>query len=282
MQYVHPHVFARDNSLQATLFDEIQKDNTSYDFESRGGHLGLKYDFSENLSAILGAFFEYDDPSNVKDDAILSPLDGSALDLAGPFAQIRWDTRDDVLLPTKGNSSFLAVNSAQESFGSEAELLEIRAQSKWFFPLFQELVFAFSLTGQAIDPMNSAEPVPIYKRYFLGGDISQNGSVRGFKKHEIGPVGEEGSKIGGDRLYAVNTELHFPIYGAFGGVVFYDTGANWLADEGYEARDRREAAGAGLRLKTPVGPLRLDYGWKLDRRDGESPGEFIFSIGSAF
>ena len=98
-------------------------------------NIGLKYEFSKTLSASAGYFFEIDDPSNVKEDAILSPLDVAILDLAGPAAQMSWDTRDDVLLPKKGNHTFLAVNTALEPLGSETELFEIQAQSIYQVPL---------------------------------------------------------------------------------------------------------------------------------------------------
>jgi outer membrane protein insertion porin family len=148
--------------------------------------------------------------------------------------------------------------------------------------VFGDAVLACSLSGQLIEPTQDSQYVPIYTRYFLGGDSS----VRGFKKHQIGPkaLNDEGGtvNIGGDRLLRINTEFRFPIYSVIGGVVFYDAGANWLNEDGFEIEHVRDAVGGGLRIATPVGPLRLDYGWKLDRKSGESAGEYYITIGSAF
>ncbi|MCP4398344.1 MAG: hypothetical protein GY801_13735 [bacterium] len=54
-----------EGKVNALPYDEIQKDNNSYNIESRGGHLACKYEFSEPLSATAGYFFEIDDLSKV-------------------------------------------------------------------------------------------------------------------------------------------------------------------------------------------------------------------------
>ena len=181
-----------------------------------------------------------------------------------------------------GGIAQLYLRTANNTLGSETDFLELNAQTSWYVNLFQEYVLAFSLNGKLIEPTQSSEYVPIYTRYFLGGD----NTVRGFKKHSIGPraTNEEGDRIniGADRLMRFNTELRFPIYSILGGVIFYDTGANWLDDDGFDSENIRDAIGTGLRIATPVGPLRVDYGWKLDRQSGESASEYHIAIGSAF
>ena len=64
---------------------------------------------------------------------------------------------------------------------------------------------------------------------------------------------------------------------------FYDTGNVYRDVSDYDLGDLRHVAGVGIRLTTPVGPLRIEYGRKLDRETREeSLGEFFFSIGQAF
>ena len=80
-------------------------------------------------------------------------------------------------------------------------------------------------------------------------------------------------------FYLVKTELRFPIYGIFGGVLFYDGGAVLVTD--YEFDDPyRESVGFGLRINTPVGPISADLGFKIDRQVDESWTNFHFSIGT--
>jgi len=65
-------------------------------------------------------------------------------------------------------------------------------------------------------------------------------------------------------------------------VAFYDAGNLYWQFEDFDATDLRHAAGLGLWVKTPAGPLRLEYAWKLDRRPDESRGRLHFSIGIPF
>jgi outer membrane protein insertion porin family len=282
LQYHHPHLFTQDTNWLATVFDDIQKDNASFDIEQRGGRLAIQHNFSSTFSTSLGYYFQQADPSNVSEYAMLSEFDTRVLNWGGLDARLSWDIRDDVIQTKKGGWTQLYIRTGNNALGSEVDFFEVNAQSNWYLNPFRGYVLAFSLNGKMIEPTKSSEQVPIYARYFLGGESS----VRGFPKYSIGPtaIADKGNKvnIGGDRMVRFNAELRFPIYSVLGGVIFYDAGANWLDAERFTSEDIRAAIGAGLRIATPVGPLRLDYGWKLDRQSGESAGEYYITIGSAF
>jgi outer membrane protein insertion porin family len=120
--------------------------------------------------------------------------------------------------------------------------------------------------------------VPLAERFFAGGSQT----IRGFELDEAGPVDENGDPLGGEALLILNQEYRFPIWGPVRGVLFYDLGTVWATVDSIDLSELRHVLGTGVRLETPIGPIRFEYGWKVDRREGESPGAFYFSIGSLF
>jgi outer membrane protein insertion porin family len=88
--------------------------------------------------------------------------------------------------------------------------------------------------------------------------------------------------VGGNAFFLGNLEFRISVVKNWRIVAFFDTGQVWLDSKDVDLTDLRYTAGLGLQYNTPVGPIRVDYGHKLDRRAGESSGEVHFSIGHAF
>ena len=128
---------------------------------------------------------------------------------------------------------------------------------------------------------NSGKKVPDYERFYLGG----MNSVRGFDWRDISSYDEKGASIGGDKFIQSNVELLFPILkeAGFMGVVFYDIGNVYSGSEDIDLMDLRKSAGFGLRWYSPMGPMRIEYGYILDQIEGQGKGgRWEFSIGQAF
>ena len=123
--------------------------------------------------------------------------------------------------------------------------------------------------------------LPIDERFYLGGMYS----LRGFKTRDVSPKDEEGYSYGGNKYYQFNAEVWRPLFEeniSIRGVLFFDMGQVFDDGEAFGSADPRMTAGAGIRLYTPLGLLRLETGYKLNKKDGEDPYRMEFSIGSAF
>jgi outer membrane protein insertion porin family len=110
-------------------------------------------------------------------------------------------------------------------------------------------------------------------------------SVRGFDWQEISARDENGDEIGGEKYVQANIEYQIPVFKESGivALVFFDAGNVYGKDDNVDLSDTRESAGGGIRWYSPVGPIRLEYGVRLDPLPGEeSGGQFEFSMGSAF
>ncbi len=233
--------------------------------------------------------YEYQRVEPDAPDDILSELERQEqrIRIASLTPTLEWDTRDDPLDPGRG---VLASFSAQYAFPllkAEAHFLKLDGRLGLFGP-FLGGTGALGLHLGAIHPVGigGVEPenlkIPIGARYFAGGRVSH----RAFPIDRLGIPGEtideNGNPIGGNAIVILNLEWRHPIRGIVSGVVFLDAGNVWADPSRVSPGDVRWGAGIGLRIHTPAGPLRLEYGSKLDRKPGESRGELTFSFGTAF
>jgi outer membrane protein insertion porin family len=162
--------------------------------------------------------------------------------------------------------------------GSEVDYYKLSGQGSFYLSVFRRSTFVLSGRAGMARAFGRTDEVPIQKRFFLGG----RSTVRGFEEETLGAKGVDGTPTGGDMMVNLNTELRVPLRGGLIGAVFADAGSVWFSRDPVNGFDLRETSGLGLRYLTPVGPIGLDYAWKLDRRDGESAAEWHFTIGAVF
>ena len=124
--------------------------------------------------------------------------------------------------------------------------------------------------------------LPLPDRFFAGGDYS----LRGFATDAVGPLEqtEDGRFVptGGNALLLANLELRRDLGRRFTVAAFTDVGNVYELISDMRLSDLRYSAGVGLRYRSALGPLRIDWGRKLNRREGESAYRFHFALGYAF
>jgi outer membrane translocation and assembly module TamA len=161
---------------------------------------------------------------------------------------------------------------------SDVSFIKLALEARHYQPLWRQMIFATRLLVGGIQPYGDSDDVPSNVRFFAGGP----GSVRGFALNRLGPLDEDDDPLGGSSLIAGSVELRFPIVGDLGGALFVDFGNVFDDAFTYRLDELRYAVGPGIRYNTPIGPLRLDVGVIVDRRQDEAFGRVEFSIGQAF
>ena len=154
----------------------------------------------------------------------------------------------------------------------------ISSNPSWYLPLWTGAEIALGLRGGFTQLLLGAGDLPLSERFFLGGDRS----VRGYGYKEIGPKDAAGNPLGGNAFALGNVELRFSLYRKLRGVLFFDAGELWADQAGLPASGIKTSVGTGLRYETLVGPIRLDWGYKLKPEPGESPSRWHLTIGYPF
>jgi len=215
--------------------------------------------------------------TDVQSGVVLSKEDTGTVGIGSISPSFFYDTRDNPFDPASGSLNGVVLKFASRLFLSEVDFIKGVFQSSWYFKVIRDVVFACSIRGGVAYAFGDTEELPLVERFFLGGRTT----VRGYRHDMLGPKGEEDSPTGGNVFALINAELRIPVKKGFGMVTFIDGGNVWQLLKDVRP-DLKYTVGIGLRYHTPVGPIRIDYGYKLDRLPGESAGEIHFSIGHAF
>ena len=238
-----------------------------------GAHAGFIVRFSYQKTHVFDVTIPLDEIDRQLQDSTSS----------GPSASFVDDTRDDPLDPKHGR--FLAADLQLSSpvFGGDS-FVKSFFQAAGFRRIVPRVVLAGSARlGLAWTPQASAPPeLPLPDRFFAGGD----NSIRGFALDTVGPleVSTTGTLVptGGNALIIGSAELRIDAGHRFSVALFSDNGNVYPLVRDMALDDIRYVAGLGLRYKSALGPVRVDWGYKLNRRPHESAGHLHVTIGHAF
>jgi outer membrane protein assembly complex protein YaeT len=193
---------------------------------------------------------------------------------------------DNALNPRHGYQIAIHSEKAGQVLPSAFNYFALSSDARNFLPIGNRIVLANRLLVGNIRPAGYVQAqVPFSKKFFLGGATS----LRGWGRFEVSPLAN-GLPVGGDAMFSFSSEARAALKGKLGGVLFLDAGNVWTDLRTVDFGQIRYAVGTGLRYSTPVGPIRLDWGYQLN----PIPGLLVngqpqlrrwrvhFSIGQAF
>ncbi|MBZ5594506.1 MAG: BamA/TamA family outer membrane protein [Acidobacteriia bacterium] len=323
LTYLAPRVHNRENlDLSFSALFANTRDVQTFSSQREEGSVQLAQKLSKPSSIIYRFSYRRVSTSNLKIDPNLVPLLSQPVRVGILSTVYIQDRRDDPTDAHKGIYNTVDIGLASKYFGSQVDFGRVLARNATYHPLGKKLVLARETTFGDIIPFNYQsrtadvlEAVPFPERFFGGG----TNSLRAFPDNQAGPRDlDTGFPIGGTALLLNKTELRFPLLGAnIGGVLFHDAGNIYskLGNLSFRVRQRDvqdfdymvHAVGFGIRYRTPIGPVRVDFAYSINpprfhgcsgtiddliicgnepasQRTDHSIGhfQFFFSIGQAF
>lgn len=274
---IQPYILGKDSQLIGSL--NFQRDDVpSFEGESFLTSAEVQKDFDEYYSA-FGSFNVQ--LSRVQRSARRTPEERSRENFFLTFfnSGLEMDTTDNILNPTRGFVAAAGLESSFRALYSDVNYFKGTVELRGYKKLMG-VILAKRITVGVIQPFGSTGTfdIPIFKRFFAGGSTS----MRGFPFQKLGPLSQGGDPLGGNSLLVGSFEVRFPIYGEFGGVVFFDYGNVYPDEWEFDLSRLKYAPGVGLRYDTIIGPVRFDVGYALNPEPGIRRVQFFISIGQAF
>lgn len=198
------------------------------------------------------------------------------------------DSRDNPFDPTHGAFTTLDVSFISRFLGGSENFVRFfgEHQRMYRLPPLADVIFASNVRLGLARPYGRSTTIPISERFFAGGSTT----LRGFGFEQAGPRAPDPNRpgqtrpLGGNALAIVNAELRLPLLRRLrlGGAVFYDGGNVFARISDMNLRDFTHTVGFGLRIRTPLGPLRLDFGALLRRAPGVPRTQLHITFGNPF
>jgi outer membrane protein insertion porin family len=290
--YGAPRLFDSQNlTLDFTAFYQQTNDVRTFTSKRLEGSVSVKQNLNRATTLLYRLIYRRVIADNLKIDQNLVPLFSQPVRVGLPdFSYIR-DTRDNPIESTKGTFSTFDLGVASGVFGSQTNFVRLVVQNSSYYQFHKRRwVFARSTRVGVEEPFADTAFVPLPELFFAGGPTSH----RGFGINQAGPRDPaSGFPVGGEALFLNNLELRspplpFPFVGNnLSTVLFHDMGnvfatarqmANGFLKYSQPNRDQclspgsgvcnfnyvSHAIGAGIRYRTPIGPVSFDVGYNLN------------------
>ncbi|MBI4209624.1 MAG: outer membrane protein assembly factor BamA [Deltaproteobacteria bacterium] len=285
--FFEPYLFDTRWSTGISLF-RSRREFTEFTRASLGGTLRLGYKVGDYTRVFSSYRYEDVEITDILDGALSLIEDGVTSSISLSWA---YDSRNHPYDTSRGSVHSVAVERAGDFLGGDFDFTKLTTSSTYYRPLFWKTVLALGgRFGYGIT--DERDPLPFSERFRLGGI----NTLRGFDFQTIGSTEEfpstlldrsfssETFTLGGNKMLLFNVELLFPIVeqAKVKGLLFLDTGNAFSEEEQIDIFEFRESVGVGVRWFSPLGPLRFEWGFPLDRQGDEKSSQFEFSIGTFF
>jgi outer membrane protein insertion porin family len=280
LNVIEPYFLDRRLSLSGSLFYN-EADYLSVDYNQR--NYGFSFEIRKPVFSFMYASLAYQ-LQNVEIYNVSSSASPEIKAQEGTFTESKissglvFDRRDNALLTRVGQRIAFTPFIAGGFLGGDVQIYGWDLEASQYFPLKWGTILLINGEIATVDTWGNGSEVPLFERLYLGGA----NNLRGFPFRELGPQDHNGEPLGGGSMARTTVEWTFPIIEQARGAIFYDTGFvnadSWAFNLHHLASD----IGAGIRLNLPIGPMRLDYGYPLQRDGYHGGGHFNFSVGYQF
>jgi outer membrane protein insertion porin family len=225
---------------------------------------------------------------NYRDISLVSAVTGQSLaGFSGPLAALAGavvlDRRDNLFDATRG---WLVSTSAEwglQALGSDLDYLRTLVRGSYYQPV-GPLTLASNIRWGNLQDLGGEVRLTVLDLFYQAGGTQ---TVRGYKQDSLSAYTFEqfAFPIGGSKLLVLNEEVRFPLYWLFSGVVFADAGNTFRDNESISLDGLAVGVGFGLRIRTPLAPVRIDLGFPVSGRTGNTSAtsaRWHFSIGHIF
>jgi outer membrane protein insertion porin family len=262
--------------------ERLRGEGYAYDIRRTGGDLRFGHEFWEydrwDLTYRLEKIKLTDIPEESSADLLAEEGENTISTIALQFTR---DTRDNIYNPTRGYIVYTRPELAGGVFAGDKDFWKVTSGgSIYFTPIAKNQILELRSEIAFCDAYGDSLKVPIYERLYAGGADT----VRGYRERRIGPKDAlTRDPIGGNASFIATAEYTVPIVDFIRGAVFYDVGNVWEKVGDFGSDTLRSGVGVGVRIKTPMGPVKVDYGYPINPEPQESKsGRFYFSMTHMF
>ncbi|MBM4300051.1 MAG: outer membrane protein assembly factor BamA [Deltaproteobacteria bacterium] len=275
--FTEPYLFDRPLGLGIDAFN-WERQYSEYTRVSKGGMLRLSHPLAWKYTRLFWMYrFENVSLNNLAPNAPPQLVQASQIhNTSATSFVIRRDSRDSLFAATKGSDNSLSFEMA--GLGGDTAFVRYLAETGWYFPFKWNIVGVLHARAGGMNKLSWGQ-MPAYELFYLGGIDT----IRGFKYAEISPRDPvSNDRIGGTRFLQFNNEIRFPLYKKLGltGTVFFDAGN--VYGPNYIGPFLRTSVGAGFRWFSPMGPLRVEWGYNLSKKTYERSSAWEFTMGGSF
>jgi outer membrane protein insertion porin family len=195
-----------------------------------------------------------------------------------------YNTVNNPFTPSAGMRHTATFMLAGGPLGGTVNYYRPNLEAIVYLPVRRRMSLGVRAQTSLIKPYGDTAVLPLYQRYFLGGETQ----VRGYNIRSIGPVDSVGRALGGNKFLLFNAEYYFDVFGPLRALLFFDAGQAFLEGEPLSVQDMRVSTGVEARFIMPVlnVPFRLIYAWNTNRSDFEKLyvpySTFKFAVGTTF